>query len=94
MSKRSFQKKASIIVFYLIILFGINFLYAQRVPAPKEILGFEVGADYNLASYEQAIEYFRALEKASPKIKLFEAGKTSMGRPMIYAVISAAMALK
>ena len=61
---------------------------AQNIPEPKDILGFEVGADYHLASYQQAMEYFQALEQASPRIKLFEIGKTTMDRPMIYAVIS------
>jgi hypothetical protein len=61
---------------------------AQTVPTPEEILGFKVGADYHLASYEQALEYFRALEAASSRVKLFEMGKTAMGKPMIYAVIT------
>jgi hypothetical protein len=36
----------------------------------------------------QAVAYFRALEKASPKIRLLDVGKTAMGKPMIYAVIT------
>jgi hypothetical protein len=60
----------------------------ERVPAPKEILGFEVGADYHLATYEQAIEYFKALDKASDKFKLFPMGESSMGKTMYYAIIS------
>jgi hypothetical protein len=74
----------SLILFF--IAWGITF--AQTIPSPEEILGFKVGTDYHLASYEQAIEYFRSLEAASPRVKLFEMGKTSMGKPMIYAVIS------
>ena len=77
-------------------LFGFLFLFftvqgntfAQNIPSPEEILGFEVGADYHLASYEQALEYFRALGAASSRVKLFEMGKTSMGKPMVYAVIT------
>ncbi|RKY84011.1 hypothetical protein DRQ09_09215 [candidate division KSB1 bacterium] len=55
---------------------------------PEKVLGFSVGADYHLATYEQAIKYLKVLEKESGRIKLFEIGKTSMGKPMIYAVIS------
>ena len=62
--------------------------FAQKIPAPEEILGFKVGADFHLATYEQAMEYFRILEKSSPRIKLFEIGKTSMGKTMTYAVIT------
>lgn len=61
---------------------------AQTVPEPQEILGFEVGADYHLADYHQAMEYFKILEKNSNRIKLFDIGKTSMGQTMTYAVIS------
>ncbi len=61
---------------------------AQNAPEPAEILGFKVGADYHLATYTQAIEYFNQLAAASDRIKLFEAGKTSMGLTMTYAVIS------
>ncbi len=71
-----------------IFLISVHISFAQKVPLPEEILGFKVGADYHLASYQQAYEYFKALEKASPKIKLFELGKTSMGKPMIGAIIT------
>ena len=62
---------------------------AQSIPLPEKVLGFEVGADYHLATYTQAIAYLRILEKSSDRIKLFDAGKTSMGQTMTYAVISA-----
>jgi hypothetical protein len=62
---------------------------AQKVPRPEEALGFKVGADFKLATYEQAVAYLRLLEQASPVIKIFEMGRTSMGKPMIYAVITA-----
>jgi hypothetical protein len=71
----------------LFVLLGTPSL-AQRVPLPEEIVGFEPGADFHLVSYQQAVQYFQALEQASPKIRLFEIGKTTMGKPMIYAVIS------
>jgi len=61
---------------------------AQKVPRPEEVLGFKVGADFKLATYEQAVTYFRLLEQASPMMKVFEMGKTSMGKTMIYAVIT------
>ncbi|OGD21163.1 MAG: hypothetical protein A2W03_12950 [Candidatus Aminicenantes bacterium RBG_16_63_16] len=61
----------------------------QPVPAPEEILGFKVGADYHLATYTQAIAYFRKLAESSDRIKLFDMGKTSLGQTMTYAVISA-----
>jgi hypothetical protein len=85
--KTSYQFKAiflSLAIFLLVVVIS----FAQQVPPPEEILGFKVGADFHLASYQQAIEYFKALEKVSPMIKLFDIGKTSMGKPMIYAIIT------
>lgn len=78
----------AIIPSFLILLIGRGISFGQRVPTPEEVLGFKVGADYHLATYEQAVEYFKALEKASSRIKVFEMGKTEMGKPMIYAVIT------
>src|SRR4051795_11566992 len=60
-----------------------------RVPAPESVFGFAAGADYKLATYDQSIEYFKKLASASRYIKLMEAGKTSQGRTMYYALISA-----
>jgi hypothetical protein len=62
--------------------------FGQEIPKPEEFLGYEVGADYHLANYDESVKYLRALEQASPRIKLFEAGKTTEGTPQYYAVIS------
>jgi hypothetical protein len=58
------------------------------VPSPDSVFGFAPGADYKLATYDQSIEYFRKLASSSRFIKLYEAGKTSQGRTMYYALIS------
>lgn len=72
-----------------IIIFSISLLgFSQAVPKPEDVLGFKVGADYHLATYIQAIEYFKKLEENSKRIKLFSMGKTSMDQTMTYAVIS------
>ncbi len=71
----------------LAFLLGIGTSHAQ-VPPPEQILGFKVGDDYQLATYEQAVQYFKELENTSPMMKVFEMGETSMGRTMIYAVIT------
>src|SRR3954466_16042997 len=60
----------------------------NRIPAPESVFGFAPGADYKLATYEQSIEYFKKLASASRYIKLFEAGKTTQGRTMYFALIS------
>ncbi len=59
-----------------------------HVPAPEEILGFHVGDDFKLASYDESIAYFRALDAASDRLELREIGRTSEGRPWFIALIS------
>ena len=58
------------------------------VPKPADTFGFEPGADYKLASYEQSIEYFKKLDAATRYVTLVEAGRTTQGRPMYFALIS------
>jgi hypothetical protein len=72
----------------LVILTGANAANAQKIPRPEDALGFKPGADFKLATYDQAVSYYRQLEQASPLIKVFDLGKTSMGKPMIYAVVT------
>ena len=61
---------------------------AAQIPAPESVLGFKPGADMRLATYAQTIDYFKKLAAASPCLKLFEAGRTSQGRIVYYALIS------
>jgi hypothetical protein len=58
------------------------------VPTPESVLGFAPGADFELADYDDAIEYFRRLDDASDKLQLIEVGRTSRGRPWYLALIS------
>lgn len=63
-------------------------LVAADVPSLKDHFGFTPGDDYKLANYQQIYSYYQKLAAVSPRIKLFEFGQTSEGRPMFYAAIS------
>ena len=65
-------------------------LSAQHVPTPESVLGFPVGADFELANYEESLEYFQQLDAASDRVELREVGRTSYGRPWYLALISSA----
>jgi hypothetical protein len=58
------------------------------IPTPESALGFVPGADFKLATYDDAIEYFRKLDAASDRLTLVEAGRTSSGVPWNFALIS------
>ena len=94
MFKNGLNSVRILILIILAFLTRCVFGLAQEIPSTKDVLGFDVGSDHHLASYKQAYEYFQALERASPMIKLFELGKTSMGKPMLGAVITSAENMK
>ncbi len=66
-------------------------LAAQQssVPAPRDVLGFTPGDDYQIADYSQMLDYFRRLDAASDRVRVEVVGKTTEGRDMIVAVITA-----
>lgn len=59
------------------------------IPAPEDVLGFVPGDDRKLASWNQVVEYFAALAKASDRVKFETLGKSTMGKPYVMATISA-----
>lgn len=68
--------------------------FAQKIPAPADVLGFTPGDDRKLASWAQIVDYFRQLDKASDRVMFEEIGKSTMGAPFVYATISAPANLK
>lgn len=71
----------------LVIALAAASLIAQ-VPSPKTHFGHDVTEDRKLLDWEKVVSYFRALERASPKIKIVEYGKSTLGRPLIAAILA------
>ena len=70
---------------------AISSLCAQTAPkitTPKEALGFNLGDDYQVASYAQLETYWKKLAGESDRMKLVSIGKTSEGRDQYMAIIS------
>jgi hypothetical protein len=64
---------------------------AQTAPAvttPKQHFGFNIGDDYQLATYTQFVAYWQKLDKESERMKVVEIGKTAEGRPQLMAIIT------
>lgn len=61
-----------------------------NIPDPEDHFGFKPGTDRMLFDYEELIEYFNQLDKASPKFKLISIGKSPMGKPIYIGFISSA----
>lgn len=60
--------------------------YNPAIPTVQQILGHQPGE--RITPYSGLIEYLRALEKASPRLKLVPYAKTWEGRQLYYAVIA------
>src|SRR3984957_9311265 len=71
-------------------------LAAQKapVPTPASILGYEPGADRHLPSWKQVTDYFRAVERASPRVQVHTLGQTVLGRPFLAVFISDSATLR
>ena len=58
------------------------------VKTPSEFFGFEIGSDGNLARWDRIVEYFIHLDQESDRIEVVELGKSTLGNPLIMAIIS------
>ena len=65
-----------------------NLPASKTVPTPAAVLGDVSGAPGYLPYAEDVYKYFRQLEAASPRVKVFSIGKTEEGREMIAAAIA------
>jgi hypothetical protein len=62
---------------------------APNVTSPKQFFGFNIGDDYQLATYTQFIGYWQKLDKESDRMRVVEIGKTAEGRPQLMSIITA-----
>ncbi len=80
------MKKTTILTTVFLLLVLPCFLASQT--SPEEFLGHRVGADRKLADYGQIQDYFTKLDSESNKMNVLTIGKSTLGKPMILAVIS------
>jgi hypothetical protein len=67
---------------------SVTAVSAETIPTPSEFLKMKVGGDGVLATYEQIVSYWRAIDPLSDRITLEELGPTTMGHPFINAIIT------
>jgi len=78
-------------VLYLVsgVLLAASLVAAQSLPTPEQYLGFRVGTDRKLATWEQVTEYMQMAARASDRVRYAEIGKSTMGHPFALLTISA-----
>ena len=60
----------------------------KSIPTPSQHLGFEVGADRNLAGWVEIVDYFKILDESSERVRTLEIGKSTKGNPFLMAIVS------
>ncbi|WP_291984213.1 M14 family zinc carboxypeptidase [Luteitalea sp.] len=66
----------------------------KGIPTPKDVLGYHVGTPKRLTKTDAALAYYRALEKASPRIRVTTIGTTDEGRDVTVVYIASEATLK
>ncbi|MBI2840419.1 MAG: hypothetical protein HYX75_19040, partial [Acidobacteria bacterium] len=61
---------------------------SDKVPTPERFLGYVAGTPDRLTYAEDVHRYMRALEAASPRVKVIAIGKSEEGREMILVAIA------
>ncbi|MEJ2090504.1 MAG: M14 family metallopeptidase [Gammaproteobacteria bacterium] len=61
---------------------------AQDLPQPRDVFGFNAGDDYQLADYQQALEYYRQLDAATDRMQMIQIGESALGKPMYLIILS------
>jgi len=58
------------------------------VPSPKDVLGYHVGQPQKLTRTADLYRYYRALEKATPRVKVINIGQTDEGRECLVVFVA------
>src|SRR5262249_49390266 len=58
------------------------------VPSPKDVLGYYIGQPKKLTYTADIYRYYRALEKASPRVKVINIGQTDEGRECLIVFVA------
>ncbi|MGI8788253.1 MAG: M14 family zinc carboxypeptidase, partial [Pyrinomonadaceae bacterium] len=94
MTIKKFPKISACLSLGVLIFLFAFVVFAQKIPAPSDVLSFTPGDDRKLASWNQVVDYFQKLSKVSDRVKFEEIGKSTLGNPFVYATISAPANLK
>jgi hypothetical protein len=61
---------------------------SATVPTPRKILGYSVGTEGKLTYTKDIYRYYRELEKATPRVKVFSVGKSEEGREFLLVAVT------
>ena len=64
----------------LVLLMASVSISMAQIPKPSETFGFEPGADYKMATYDQMLSYYDKLDASTDRVKVIEIGKSVRGQ--------------
>ena len=62
---------------------------SAQLMAPEEVLGFQVGSDYQVAGWKTVSDYMRHVAANSDRVLVEELGRTTEGNDLLMMLISA-----
>ena len=82
----------ALISFIFVFYIGTLSTNAQNavLPSPESYFGFKMGEDRKLAHWDKLVKYYNLLGEKSPKMKVVNMGKTTLGNPFLALYISSA----
>ena len=60
--------------------------YADDVPSPSDVLGYELGTEFTL--YADVVDYVETVAETSDRVTIQRYGKTHEGRELVYLVVT------
>ncbi len=66
----------------------------EGIPSPKDVLGHHIGEPRKLTYYRDILKYYRALEAATPRVKIVSIGRSHEGRELIVVFVGADESLR
>lgn len=88
MQYSSYFQKSLISIFLLLCTLCPILVKAQDLPSPEQFFGFQMGADRKLAHWDDLVKYYNKLGESSPRMKVVNMGKTTLGNPFLALYIS------
>ena len=58
------------------------------IPTPEQFFGFPMGADRQIAHWDDMIAYYDRVAERSERVKVEELGRTTLGHPLLLVTIS------
>ncbi len=74
--------------YFFLLLCIVNAAIAQKIPTPAAHFGFNIGDNYQLATFTQTEAYFKKIAAASDRAKYTVIGKTEEGRDQFMLIVT------